>query len=273
MISDSNRTNELWTKLPRRDRGRASGPSGEAPRGRPGDVSAASGSHPVGTRCPLLLTLPEVRALSSAGITRPQRSYDPVRLPPWPPPFATLRPLPSPLTGLPPLPEPPFRRAVPTTPADRAGACVDCFPTHTAFAKWQEGRHPHVTFEACSGFTHVTARRIAQSAKATFVTRLQPFRFTRPSRSSATRSIDNSLDEFLSAQVIRAFGVHCQRWGNRPAQLVDSLRFWVLRFRLMMKRPQASEGEAQHGPFCWLLRRIADDQGVIFAKRGRPRKR
>src|ERR1700716_3758718 len=32
---------------------------------------------------------------------------------------------------------------------------------------------------------------------------------------------------------------------------------WVLRFRLMVKRgpllrPQASEGEAQHGPFCWI---------------------
>src|ERR1019366_8397395 len=49
---------------------------------------------------------PEVRALSSASITRLRRSYDPVRLPPWPPPFATLRPLPSPLTGLPRLPEP-----------------------------------------------------------------------------------------------------------------------------------------------------------------------
>src|SRR5450759_3095040 len=33
-----------------------------------------------------------------------------------------------------------------------------------------------VTFEACSGFTPVTARRIAQPPKATFVTRLQPFR-------------------------------------------------------------------------------------------------
>src|SRR6267154_1762760 len=33
-----------------------------------------------------------------------------------------------------------------------------------------------VTFEACSGFTHVTARRIAQPPKAAFVTRLQPFR-------------------------------------------------------------------------------------------------
>jgi hypothetical protein len=33
-----------------------------------------------------------------------------------------------------------------------------------------------VTFEACSGFTHVTARRIAQPPKAAFVTRLRPCR-------------------------------------------------------------------------------------------------
>jgi hypothetical protein len=33
-----------------------------------------------------------------------------------------------------------------------------------------------VTFEACSGFTQVTARRIAQPPKAAFVTRLQPCR-------------------------------------------------------------------------------------------------
>src|SRR6266566_1564877 len=92
---------------------------------------------------------PEVRVLSSTGITRPQRSYDPVRLPPWPSPDAALRPLPSPPTGLPRLPEPPFRRAVPTTPADRAGARVDCFPARAAL--------------------------IAQPPKAAFVTRLQPF--------------------------------------------------------------------------------------------------
>ena len=33
-----------------------------------------------------------------------------------------------------------------------------------------------VTFEACSGFTHVTAREIAQSPLATFITRLRPCR-------------------------------------------------------------------------------------------------
>ena len=121
--------------------------------------------------------MPKVRVLCSAGVTQPRRSYDPVRLPPWPLPSATLRTLPSPLTGLPRLPEPPFRRAVPTTPADRAGAHVDCFPRSlepSPSGRWVGIRI--VTFEACSGFTHVTARRIAQPPKATFVTRLQPSR-------------------------------------------------------------------------------------------------
>src|ERR1035441_6660457 len=41
--------------------------------------------------------------------------------------------------------------------------------------------------------------------------------------------------------------------------------FWVLRFRLMVKRgphsrPQASEGEAQHGPFCWTRRFSQGDE-------------
>src|ERR1700731_3887338 len=65
---------------------------------------------------------PEVRVLSSAGVTRLQRSYDPVRLPPVPPPEATLRPLPSHQTGLPRLPEPPF----PTCRAHYPGGSSGC---------------------------------------------------------------------------------------------------------------------------------------------------
>jgi hypothetical protein len=114
---------------------------------------------------------PEVRVLCSASITRPRRSYNPVRLPPEPP---AVRPLPSVTTDLPRLPASPFRRAVPTTPADRAGAHIDSFPAHAAFPKWQEGRHPHCHFRGLPGFTRVTARRIAQPPEATFLTRLQP---------------------------------------------------------------------------------------------------
>src|SRR5215470_10690410 len=65
---------------------------------------------------PIFESTPEVRVLCSAGITQHRCSYDPVRLPPEPPPVATLRPLPSLTTGLPRLLEPPFQRAVPTTP-------------------------------------------------------------------------------------------------------------------------------------------------------------
>jgi hypothetical protein len=46
-------------------------------------------------------------------------------------------------------------------------------------------------------------------------------------------------------------------------------RFWVLRFRLMVKRgpwlrPQASEGEAQHGPFCRIGRIGQGDQCLHY---------
>src|SRR6202040_1297965 len=128
------------------------------------------------------------------GVTRLQRGSAPARPPPVPPPEATLRPLPSHQTGLPRLPEPPFRRAVPTTPADRAGALVDCFPAHEAFPQWQGGRGGIriVTFEACSGFTHVTGRRIAQPPAGALCHEAPTHAVTRTSRSSATGSIDNS---------------------------------------------------------------------------------
>src|SRR6185369_2793273 len=57
-----------------------------------------------------------------------------------------------------------------------------------------------VTFEACSGFTHVTARQIAQPPKATFVTRLQPMRLPAqaarqlPDQSTTLRVESSSTD-------------------------------------------------------------------------------
>jgi hypothetical protein len=132
-------------------------------------------------------------------------SYDPVRLPPWPLPSATLRPLPSPLTGLPRLPEPPFRRAVPTTPADQAGAHVDCFPARAAFPKWQEGRHPHCHFRGLlrlhSRYGPLRPTGSLSRPKATFVTRLQPFRLPGraarqlPDQSTTLRVESSSTDD------------------------------------------------------------------------------
>ena len=56
------------------------------------------------------------------------------------------------------------------------GACVDCFPAHAPSPFCRRVGIRTSTFEACSGFTHVTARRIAQPPKAAFVTRLRSSR-------------------------------------------------------------------------------------------------
>ena len=106
---------------------------------------------------------------------------------------ATLRPLPSPITGLPRLPASPFRRAVPTTPADRAGAHVDCFPAHAAFPKWQEGRHPHCHFRGLLRLHSRYGPLDRSTAQGGLCHEASRRPVTRPPRSLATRSTDNSL--------------------------------------------------------------------------------
>jgi hypothetical protein len=138
-----------------------------------------------------------LRALCSAGAARPQCSYDPVRLPPMPPPEATLRPLPSLQTGLPRLLGSPFRRAVPTTPADQNRCARRLLPCPCSLPIGRRVGIRIVTFEACSGFTHVTARGIAQPPKAAFVTRLQPDQAARqlPDQSTTLRVESPSTDD------------------------------------------------------------------------------
>src|SRR5262249_16687186 len=106
---------------------------------------------------------PEVRVLPSAGITRPHRSYDPVRLPPKPPPVSDVEAATLALRRVSPdysnhlfdVPSPLPRRI------KRVRASIASPLTRPS----PNGRRVGiriVTFEACSGFTHVTARRIAQ---------------------------------------------------------------------------------------------------------------
>ncbi len=122
-------------------------------------------------------SMPEVRVLCSSGITQHQRSYDPVRLPPGLPCLprhrsCDLRPkrvspdYPDHLSDVPcPLPRR-IERVLMSIPS----------PLMQPSPNGRRVGIRIVTFEACSGFTHVTARRIAQPPKATFVTRLQPGR-------------------------------------------------------------------------------------------------
>ncbi len=145
----------------------------ELPR-KPSDTFRCYQAHRQSPILSLFESAPEVRVLSSAGITRPHRSYDPVRRPPGPPPIAVLEVRPPTGTGLHRLPGPPFQRAVPITPVDRNGCICRLLP-HSTRPSPTEGRvgiH-NFTFEACSDFTRVTARWIAQPPKAAFVTRLR----------------------------------------------------------------------------------------------------
>src|SRR6202451_4032922 len=122
------------------------------------------------------------------------------------------------VTGLPRLPDPPFRRAVPTTPADRTGARVDCFPAHTAFPKWQEGRHPHCHFR---GLLRLYSR-YGPPACSTALKRAL-YRGSTPAGYPAEPLVSYQINRQLSGWnlpplVIRAFGAHCQQWTHALQQ-------------------------------------------------------
>src|SRR5439155_21536707 len=53
------------------------------------DLTRCCQTHRQSPLLPSFPNTPEARALSSAGVARPHRSYGPLRLPDWPPPFLT----------------------------------------------------------------------------------------------------------------------------------------------------------------------------------------
>src|SRR5271168_4209847 len=119
---------------------------------------------------------PEVRVLSSAGATRLHRSYDPVRLPLTSPSKPALRPLPPAKQVSPDYPHRPSGVPCPLPRRiERVRASI-ASPSMLPSSFCRRIGIRVSTFEACSGFTRVTARRIAQPPKAAFVTRLQPVR-------------------------------------------------------------------------------------------------
>ena len=151
---------------------------------------------------------PEVRGLPSAGVTRVQQYCAPVRLPAGPPPEATLKPRPS--TG----------RVSPVTrltfPACRAHYPGGSRRVHVSIASPLTRPSPFCrrvgirtsTFEACSGFTHVTACRIAQPPKGGLCHEASARPVTRSSRSSATRAYRQLPGWILPPLVNRAVGAH-----------------------------------------------------------------
>jgi hypothetical protein len=124
---------------------------------------------------PSSTSAPEVRALPSAGVTQPRQYYDPVRPPPVPPPFRVVEAATLAHDGSPPI----TRITLPTCRAHYPGGSRRvrlsiASPLTRPSPLFGRVGIRNFTFEACSGFTHVTARWIAQPPKAAFVTRLRP---------------------------------------------------------------------------------------------------
>jgi len=116
-----------------------------------------------------------VRALPSTGITRLQRYYDPLRVTAGPLSLPRTLEFASTRAGVPPL-------AQTTFPACRAHYPGGPKPVRVSVASRSARPSPFFgrvgvrisTFEACSGFTRVTACKVAQPPEVTFVTRLRP---------------------------------------------------------------------------------------------------
>jgi len=128
-----------------------------SPRGKASsEASGYAGVFQAHRQSPILGSVqsaPEARALSSAGVTRPPRSYGPLRLPSDPPPLRRWGCQPRSRRVSPADPHHPSSVPCPVPRRIETGACVDCFPAHTAFPVSQAGRHPHLHFRDAMGQT------------------------------------------------------------------------------------------------------------------------
>ena len=167
-----------------------------SPRGKASsEASGYAGVFQAHRQSPILGSVqsaPEVRALSSASITRPQRSYGPLRLPSDPPPVRRGGCQPQSRRVSPDDPHHPSNVPCPVPRRIETGACVDCFPAHTAFPVSQAGRHPHLHFR---GLLRLHARYgplDCSTAQGGLCHEAPAQSVARPNRSSATGAIDNS---------------------------------------------------------------------------------
>src|SRR5262245_23182052 len=120
---------------------------------------------------------PEVRVLCSAGITRPHRSYDPVRRPPKPPPVSNVEAATLAYDGPPPITRTTFPTCRAHYPGGSSGCSCRLLPRSCSL--------PHIPGGSASALSlsrpaqALLALRPAESLsrpKTTFVTRLRPFR-------------------------------------------------------------------------------------------------
>ena len=137
---------------------------------------------------------------------------------------ATLVARPPPATGLPRLPGPPFRHAVPTTPADRTGALVGCFPVRAAFPESQAGRHPRLHFRGLLRLHSRYGLPDRSTARGGLCHEASARPVARPNRSSATKPYRQLLVWILPPLVNRAFGAHREMQARQSGPVTPDRR-------------------------------------------------
>src|SRR6266545_3022859 len=153
---------------------------------------------------------PEVRVLCSAGITRPHRSYDPVRLPPKPPPVSNVEAATLTYDGPPPITRTTFPTCRAHYPGGSSGCACRLLPRSCSL--------PHLTGGSASA---LSLSRPAQASRtlrpAGSLSRLKrPLsRGSSPSGYPAEPLVSYQINRQLSGWnlpplMIRAFGAHCQ---------------------------------------------------------------
>jgi hypothetical protein len=121
------------------------------------------------------------------------------------------------VTGLPRLPEPPFRRAVPTTPADRTGACR-LLPRSYSLPQMAGGSASALSLSRPAQ-TSLTLRAagLLNRLKRPLSRGSSPAGY--PAEPLVSYQINRQLSGWnLPPLVIRAFGAHCQGETHAPQQ-------------------------------------------------------
>ena len=145
--------------------------------------------------------------------------------------------------GSPPITRTTFPTCRAHYPGGSSGCACRLLPALVgAFPKWQEGRHPHCHFRGLHRLHSVTARRIAQPPKVTFVTRLRPSQLPDqaarqlPDLSTIIRVEPSSTDDsrLRGARPQADIGIlFCKPWGLLEAA---QLRFVGVAKRAPMVR-------------------------------------
>src|SRR5262249_59046810 len=145
---------------------------------------------------------PEVRVLPSAGITRLQRSYDPVRLPPEPSPLRDVEAATLAHDGSPPITRIIFPTCRAHYPGGSSGCSCRLLPRSHGLPQMAGGSASALSLSRPAQASH--ALRPAGSLsrpKATFVTRLQPVQLPAraarqlPDQSTTLRMESSSTDD------------------------------------------------------------------------------